>query len=218
MTIHKEGTTSILVALTLALILSVVTYFLSPCIYLSSLLYATYGILFLFILLFFRYPNRTIRKEDNLVIAPADGKVVVIEEIEEPEYFKDKRIQVSIFMSPLNVHSNHYPVSGEIIYNRYHAGKHMVASHPKSSTLNERHSVVIRHASGKEILVKQVAGTVARRIVCYAQNGNQAEQGENYGFIKFGSRVDVILPLDAQIEVDLGQTTKNRQSVIAKLN
>ncbi len=217
MTIHKEGYASIVVAFVLVSALSYATYIYCPIPYLSYALYGVYALFFLFIVHFFRYPSRTVNKNDDAVIAPADGKVVVVEEIEEQEYFKDRRMQISIFMSPLNVHANFYPISGDVVYNQYHPGKHMVASHPKSSTLNERHSVVIKHKSGQEILVKQVAGTVARRIVCYSKVGDKTTQGDNYGFIKFGSRVDIILPLDAKIDVSLNQKTTALKTVLAKL-
>lgn len=148
---------------------------------------------FFFSYFFFRIPNRKLTIEENGIIAPADGKVVVIEEVQADEYFTDRRIQVSIFMSPLNVHVNRNPVSGEIVYNQYHKGKYLVAWHPKSSTENERHSVVYKK-NGKEILVKQIAGALAKRICNYLQAGQEVKQTEEMGFIKFGSRVDLLLP------------------------
>src|SRR5262249_27538593 len=155
--------------------------------------------LLLFLVSFFRVPNRTPARGENLVICPADGKVVVIEEAFDEEYFKDRRLQVSIFMSPANVHRNVNPVSGEVVYNQYHKGKYLVAWHPKSSTENERHSVVIRNGHG-ELLVKQIAGALARRIVNYLSVGQKVEQSAEMGFIKFGSRVDVLLPPGAKVE------------------
>ena len=219
MTIHKEGRASIIITFLFIIILGYNTFLMFPEEYYqySFILYGIYILFFIFILHFFRYPNRTVNKNEEAVIAPADGKVVVVEEIVDEEYFKDKRIQVSIFMSPLNVHANWYPISGDVVYTQYHPGKHMVASHPKSSTLNERTSVVVRHENGKEVLFKQVAGTVARRVVCYSKTGDKAVQGDNYGFIKFGSRVDIILPLDAKINVKLGQKTTGLKTVIANL-
>jgi phosphatidylserine decarboxylase len=154
--------------------------------------------------------------QDTAVVAPADGKVVVIEEVIDPEYFKDKRLQVSIFMSPANVHVNRNPLSGEVVYNHYHKGKYLVAWHPKSSTDNERHSVVIRNGS-REILVKQIAGALAKRIVNYLQVGQQVSQSAEMGFIKFGSRVDLLLPVDAKINVTLNQYVQGGVTVVATL-
>lgn len=159
-------------------------------------------------------PKRENTIQDDAIIAPADGKVVTIEEVQADEYFTDRRIQVSIFMSPLNVHVNRNPVSGEIAYSQYHKGKYLVAWHPKSSTENERHSVVYRK-DGKEILVKQIAGAVAKRIVNYLQPGQQVKQAEEMGFIKFGSRVDLLLPLDAKIHVKIGDKPLGGVTVIA---
>ena len=160
-------------------------------------------------------PNRVLTTGENLVICPADGKVVVIEEITDVEYFKDKRLQVSIFMSPANVHQNRNPMSGEIVYNQYHKGKYLVAWDPKSSTENERHSVVIRNNHG-EILVKQIAGAVAKRIINYLTVGQQVKQCEEYGFIKFGSRVDVLLPVGTKVNVSLNQVVKGGVTVLAQ--
>jgi phosphatidylserine decarboxylase len=164
---------------------------------------------------FFRIPNRILTIDDNAIIAPADGKVVVIEETIDEEYFKEKRLQVSVFMSPLNVHVNRNPVSGEVVYSKYHKGKYLVAWHPKSSTENERHSVVIKN-NGREILVKQIAGAVAKRIVNYLQTGQQVEQATEMGFIKFGSRVDLLLPVGTKIEVQLNQPVKGGVTVIGR--
>ena len=163
---------------------------------------------------FFRIPNRNLTIEENSIIAPADGKVVVIEEVQADEYFTDRRIQVSIFMSPLNVHVNRNPVSGEVVYNQYHKGKYLVAWHPKSSTENERHSVVYKK-NGKEILVKQIAGALAKRICNYLQAGQEVKQTEEMGFIKFGSRVDLLLPLDAKIHVKIGDKPQGGVTKIA---
>jgi len=177
--------------------------------------FGTLGLL-LFLISFFRIPNRKLTLQDTAVVAPADGKVVVIEEVVDPEYFKDKRLQVSIFMSPANVHVNRNPLSGEVVYNHYHKGKYLVAWHPKSSTDNERHSVVIRNGS-REILVKQIAGALAKRIVNYLQVGQQVSQSAEMGFIKFGSRVDLLLPVDAKINVTLNQYVQGGVTVVATL-
>lgn len=175
------------------------------------------SLLYIFVLFFFRLPSRTLEPDPGLVYAPADGKVVVIEETEEKEYFRDTRLQVSIFMSPFNMHSNRYPVSGTVKYIHYHPGNYMVAWHPKSSELNERSSVVIETVCGKEILVRQIAGAVARRIVTYAKEDQQVRQGDELGFIKFGSRVDIFLPLGTEIEIPILQQVKANKSIIAKI-
>jgi len=174
-------------------------------------------VLFMLVVQFFRVPKRTVTLDDNAVVCPADGKVVVIEETEESEYLKDKRIQVSIFMSPLNVHINWFPIAGLVSYSKYHAGKYLVAWHPKSSTENERTTVAVKHKSGTEILFRQIAGAVARRIICYAKQGDEARQSSEFGFIKFGSRVDVFLPLDAEVKVKLDQKVSGSQTVLAVL-
>ncbi len=173
--------------------------------------------LYIFLLFFFRWPERVIEPDHGLVYAPADGKVVVIEETEENEYFKDTRLQVSIFMSPFNVHSNRYPVSGKVKYVRYHPGSNMVAWHPKSSELNERSSIVIETDEGKEILVRQIAGAVARRIVTYAREDQDVKQGDELGFIKFGSRVDIFLPVRTEIEIPILQQVRANKDIIAKI-
>ncbi|NLJ42944.1 MAG: phosphatidylserine decarboxylase family protein [Bacteroidales bacterium] len=172
---------------------------------------------YIFILFFFRFPVRELEPDPGLIYAPADGKVVVIEETFEKEYFKDNRLQVSIFMSPFNMHSNRYPVSGKVKYVNYHPGNYMVAWHPKSSELNERSTIVIETENGKEILVRQIAGAVARRIVTYAKKGQKVTQGDELGFIKFGSRVDVFLPPGTEIEVPILQQVKANKSILAKI-
>lgn len=216
MTIHKEGYTSIAITTILFGVINLVSfYFLSSSTPVISLLIfiAALGLL-IFMISFFRIPKRTLTIQDNAIIAPADGKVVVIEEVQADEYFTDRRIQVSIFMSPLNVHVNRNPVNGEVVYNQYHKGKYLVAWHPKSSTENERHCVAYRQ-NGKEILVKQIAGALAKRIVNYLQAGQQVKQTEEMGFIKFGSRVDLLLPLDAKINVKIGDMPQGGVTVIA---
>jgi phosphatidylserine decarboxylase len=174
-------------------------------------------LLYIFLLFFFRFPARRLEPDPGLVYAPADGKIVVIEETEETEYFKDTRLQISIFMSPFNMHSNRYPVSGHIKYVCYHPGNYIVAWHPKSSELNERSSIVIETDSGEEILVRQIAGAVARRIVTYARQDQEVTQGEELGFIKFGSRVDIFLPVGTEVEVPILQLVRANKSIIAKI-
>jgi phosphatidylserine decarboxylase len=218
MTIHKEGYKSILISAILFAVINLVSfYFISfHLAWLSWVIFfLTLGLL-LFIISFFRVPRRQLMLGSNLVVCPADGKVVVIEEVYDEEYFKDKRLQVSIFMSPANVHQNRTPVAGEVVYNQYHKGKYLVAWHPKSSTENERHSVVIRHAKG-EILVKQIAGALAKRIVNYLSVGQKVEQSAEMGFIKFGSRVDVLLPPDAKVSVKINEVVKGGVTVLATL-
>ena len=217
MTIHKEGYKTIAIAAILFGVINILSFYLLsynlPV--LSVIIFiVTFGLL-LFVISFFRIPNRTLISGDNTVVAPCDGVVVAIEEVDADEYFKDKRIQVSIFMSPLNVHVNRNAVSGEVMYSQYHKGKYLVAWHPKSSTENERHSVVYK-TGNREILVKQIAGAVAKRIVNYLKPGQMAVQGEEMGFIKFGSRVDLLLPLDSEITVKLKENTKAGISLIAK--
>jgi phosphatidylserine decarboxylase len=173
-------------------------------------------IFFILIVQFFRNPYRNTIINEHHVIAPADGKVVVIEEVEEPEYFKDKRRQVSIFMSPVNVHVNRNPIAGIVKYAKYHPGKYLVAWHPKSSTENERTTVVIANSKA-EVLFRQVAGALAKRIVYYVKEGEMVEQGSEMGFIKFGSRIDLYLPLSAKIEVQLQQKTRGGETVVATL-
>src|SRR5690606_29964036 len=169
------------------------------------------------ILQLFRSPVRKITVDEKTVLCPADGKVVVIEETEETEYFKERRIQVSIFMSPVNVHVNRNPISGIVSYFKYHPGKYLVAWHPKSSTDNERTTVVVKTSSGVEVLFRQIAGAMARRIVWYIKEGDAVTQGDEFGFIKFGSRVDLFLPLGTDINVQLGQKVVGGKTVIAKV-
>jgi phosphatidylserine decarboxylase len=172
---------------------------------------------YLFILFFFRIPIRHFEPNHGLIYAPADGKVVVIEETEEQEYFKDMRLQVSIFMSPFNVHSNRYPVAGKVKFVTHHHGRNLVAWHPKSSDLNERSTIVIETLNGKEILIRQIAGAVARRIVTYSKTGQDVKQGDELGFIKFGSRVDIFLPLGTEIEIPILQHVRANRSILARI-
>ena len=216
MTIHKEGYKTIAWSAIIFGVINIVSfYFLSfstPLI--STLIFiVTLGLL-IFLVSFFRIPDRHLTLREDAIVAPADGKVVVIEEVQADEYFNDRRIQVSIFMSPLNVHVNRNPVSGNVTYSQYHKGKYLVAWHPKSSTENERHTVVYQK-NGREILVKQIAGALAKRIVNYLQTGQQVEQSNEMGFIKFGSRVDLLLPLDAKVLVKIGDTPQGGVTVVA---
>ncbi|MFY0252975.1 phosphatidylserine decarboxylase family protein [Chitinophaga sp. 30R24] len=217
MKIHREGFATIsLVFLVLALINGAVFYWFGNSPTLCWTVSIISLVFFLFIVSFFRIPSRQHTTGNNLVISPCDGKVVVIEEVYEPEYFKDKRLQVSIFMSPANVHVNRNPISGIVKLSQYHPGKYLVAWHPKSSTENERHSVVI--GNGKtDILVRQIAGALARRIVNYLKPGMEVSQNEEMGFIKFGSRVDLYLPIGTEVAVKLEEVVKGGVSVIAKL-
>lgn len=212
---HKEGykIISITFAISIAIILGVESIFESDVI-IKIIQILTLAFVFL-ILQFFRNPKRNTIQNDHHIIAPVDGKVVVIEEVEEPEYFKDKRIQVSIFMSPINVHITRYALSGKIIYSKYHPGKYLVAWHPKSSTENERTTVVVENTTFGKVLYRQIAGALARRIVNYAIEGNNVIQGNDAGFIKFGSRVDVFLPIGTKINVKLGEKVTGGVKVIA---
>ena len=218
MTIHREGYRSIAIGTIIFVLINTVSVnFLSTLLpLLCWLIFFTTLFVLLFLVSFFRIPNRILTIVNGQVIAPADGKVVVIEEVVDEEYFKEKRLQVSVFMSPANVHVNRNPISGEVVYNQYHKGKYLVAWHPKSSTENERHSIVIKKGN-IEILVKQIAGALAKRIVNYTQVGQQVKQTEEMGFIKFGSRVDMLLPVGSKINVQLNQVVQGGVTVIATL-
>ncbi len=218
MTIHKEGYNTITLAGLAYVVFNLLSFsFLSyrqPV--LAWIIFILTTLLLLFLISFFRLPNRKLTVDENCVVAPADGKVVVIEEVSEEEYFKDRRLQVSIFMSPANVHVNRNPIGGEVVYNQYHKGKYLVAWDPKSSTENERQTVVIKN-SKVELLVKQIAGALAKRIVNYLKTGQKVDQSAELGFIKFGSRVDVMLPAGTKVEVQFGQAVKGGVTVLAKL-
>tara|TARA_B100001758_G_C18215787_1_gene507591 strand:- start:114 stop:776 length:663 start_codon:yes stop_codon:yes gene_type:complete len=219
MTIHKEGIKIILGAFIIAsVVMALNTFFLFNCI--PILFYSITAITTVFLILivqFFRIPKRNKTYTENEIVCPADGKVVVIEETEETEYFKDRRIQVSIFMSPLNVHANYYPISGKIAYQKYHPGQFLVAWHPKSSTENERTTMVVRDEKGREVLIRQIAGAVARRICYYGEQGTSVEKGEELGFIKFGSRVDLFLPLGSKIDVQIGDAVSSKLTILGSL-
>jgi phosphatidylserine decarboxylase len=218
MTLHKEGTVTIVLgAIFIALINFLGRHFFPEAGVLHTLLIVFSLVLAYIILQFFRKPSREAVIDSNLVIAPADGKVVVIEEVVETEYFDGPRRQVSIFMSPFNVHINFNPIAGVVQYFKYHPGKYLVAWHPKSSTENERTTVVVKHNNGKEVLFRQIAGALARRICWYVKAGDVVQQGTEFGFIKFGSRIDIYLPLDAKILVNLDQKTTGSITPIAEL-
>lgn len=214
---HKEGQTIILITFLISVGIIITSQFYVTVPWLKIVLQITTLTFLILILQFFRNPKRVVTPNFDEILAPVDGKVVVIEEVEETEYFNKKRKQVSIFMSPLNVHVTRYASSGTITYSKYHPGKYLVAWHPKSSTENERTTVVIHTPKFGEILYRQIAGALARRIVNYAEEGEQVIQGQDAGFIKFGSRVDLFLPLDAKITVELNQKVTGAKTCIATL-
>lgn len=219
MTIHREGHTVLFVLLIVlfGLNFAVFYYFPASALAQNSMILASV-IFYLLILQFFRNPVFAITQNTKHVLAPADGKVVVIEEVEETEYLKGKRKQISIFMSPVNVHVNRMPVTGKISFFKYHPGKYLVAWHPKSSTENERTTIAVKMNDGVEILFRQIAGALARRIKWYVKEGVALNQGQEFGFIKFGSRVDIFLPLDAKVSVKIGDITKGGRTIIAELS
>ena len=219
MTLHKEGykiisITSIIVGGIVALIL---TFFHELPQWASLGLVILFGIFWILIVQFFRVPNRQIAGNSTDVVCPADGKVVVIERVFEPEYLNAECIQLSIFMSPLNVHANYTPIGGKVLYTKYHSGQYLVAWHPKSSAENERTTMVIETENHHHVLVRQIAGALARRICFYATPEHMYNKGDEFGFIKFGSRVDIFLPLTCKINVQIGQVVKNRQDILASL-
>lgn len=215
MRLHREGTSILIGCLVLfGMITAALGYFIPAY---GILLSLPFWILFGFIVWFFRNPIRETDSSDNCIIAPVDGKVVVLEEVYEPEILKEKCIQLSIFMTPLNVHVTRYPVNGKVTFSKYHPGKFLVAFHPKSSELNERTTVVVETKNNTKVVFRQIAGAVARRIVNYAKNDDNAVAGEEYGFIKFGSRVDIYLPLGTKIDVKIGDITKGGIQKIGEL-
>lgn len=220
MTLHREGYLIILIGSLIIGGLAVGNYFLYQAtgwLWLFILLNVGFAVLFYLIVQFFRIPKRNFTFESSDILCPADGKIVVIEEVEETEYFKDKRIQVSIFMSPLNVHANYNPISGIIKYVKYHPGLFLVAWHPKSSTDNERSTFVTEHENGQEVLFRQIAGAMARRICYYVKEGQKVSTGEEFGFIKFGSRIDLFLPIGTTIDVKIGDVVKAKLTKIGNL-
>lgn len=212
---HKEGNTIILIAFAICTISILLVNNLVDIEWLRIGLLLGILVLLVLVLQFFRNPKRNFVANENQVLSPVDGKVVVIEEVFEPEFFNEKRLQVSVFMSPLNVHVTRYPVGGDVVYSKYHPGKYLVAWHPKASTDNERTTVVVDSTKFGKVLHRQIAGALAKRIVNYAQEGQQVTQSSDSGFIKFGSRVDIFLPLDANIAVSLNEKVKGGISVIA---
>ncbi|MFD1771719.1 phosphatidylserine decarboxylase family protein [Sphingobacterium suaedae] len=216
MKFHKEGYTSLALVVLFAFVINALADYYDAPAYLKWVFYALSAFLVITILQFFRSPTKHISIDERVVLCPADGKVVVIEETEETEYFNDKRIQVSIFMSPINVHVNRNPISGIVSYFKYHPGKFLVAWHPKSSTDNERTTVVVKNQSGVEVLFRQIAGAMARRIVWYVKENDNVKQGDEFGFIKFGSRVDLFLPIGTDVNVHIGDKVTGGKTVIAR--
>ena len=213
---HKEGQTIIFVSLIIVGSLFLVMDFIGIP-WLVKTLQIGLLIVFILILQFFRNPKRNTQINDANVVSPVDGKVVVIEEVQESEYFKDKRLQVSVFMSPINVHVTRYPIGGKVLFSKYHPGKYLVAWHPKSSEKNERTTVVVENSKFGKVLYRQIAGFLARRIVNYAKKDQNVVQGNDAGFIKFGSRVDLFLPLGTKLDIKLNQKVRGGETVIAKL-
>jgi phosphatidylserine decarboxylase len=212
---HKEGYKIIFTAFAICVVLSLFFNSIVENVLVKRIIILTLMIVLVLVLQFFRNPKRTVTPNVSHVLSPVDGKVVVIEEVHEKEYFNDRRIQVSVFMSPLNVHVTRYPVGGSIVYNKYHPGKYLVAWHPKSSDENERTTVVVKNSYFGDILYRQIAGAMAKRIVNYANVGNEVEQAADSGFIKFGSRVDVFLPLGTNINVKINQKVTGGITIIA---
>jgi phosphatidylserine decarboxylase len=214
---HKEGFRIILITVILLIAVNVISYLSINTYWIKFAILVVSILVLILILQFFRNPKRLTTSNDAHVVSPVDGKVVVIEEVFEKEYFKDKRLQVSIFMSPINVHVTRYPIGGLVKYSKYHPGKFLVAWHPKSSEENERTTVVVENTAAGEVLYRQIAGALAKRIVNYAEEGQEVPQGSDSGFIKFGSRVDVFLPLNTRINVELQEKVRGGVSVIANI-
>ncbi len=211
---HKEGFKIITVTFLLTSVISIFSEYYIESYILKKTIQITSLFILILILQFFRNPKRKTKLDKNHIIAPADGKIVIIKEVLEGEYFKERKLQVSIFMSPLNVHVTRYPISGKVVFSKYHPGKYLVAWHPKSSILNERTSIVVKNDSVGEILYRQIAGALARRIVNYAKKDLNVVQGEDAGFIKFGSRIDLFLPVKSNVNVSIGQKVKGGITVI----
>ncbi len=211
---HKEGFKIIIVTFLLTSVISIFSEYYIESYILRKPIQITSLFILILILQFFRNPKRKTKLDKNHIIAPVDGKIVIIKEVLEEEYFKERKLQVSIFMSPLNVHVTRYPISGKVVFSKYHPGKYLVAWHPKSSILNERTSIVVKNDSVGEILYRQIAGALARRIVNYAKKDLNVVQGEDAGFIKFGSRIDLFLPVKSNVNVSIGQKVKGGITVI----
>jgi phosphatidylserine decarboxylase len=215
MQLHKEGYKIIIITFLVLLVLSTGTLYLVPWKLLQIVLMASFVIEFIWTISFFRVPNREIEYNEMDILASADGKVVAIEEVTENEYFKDRRIMISVFMSPFNIHVNWYPISGMVKYTRYHKGKYLAAYNPKSSTDNERNTIVLQDTHNNSVLIRQIAGMMARRIISYARPEDLVKQGNEFGIIRFGSRVDFYIPLDAKVKVQIGDKVKAQKSTIA---
>jgi len=213
---HKEGYTIISISLIIAIVINLISSYFLGNLMISKIIGIITLIMMILILQFFRNPKRVTEINNSLIISPVDGKVVAVEKVYEKEYFKDERIQISVFMSPLNVHVTRYANSGVVKFSKYHPGKYLVAWHPKSSEKNERTTVVVENTSFGEVLYRQIAGAVARRIINYAKVGDNVIQGTDAGFIKFGSRVDLFLPLNSKIKVKLNQIVKGGEDTIAE--
>ena len=215
MRFHKEGYPIIATTFVVLALLSVGIWYMSVFPFVKYFLLTGFLILLSWTIYFFRYPRRKVNKGENHILSTADGKIVVIEEVVEEEFFNEKRLMISVFMSPMNVHINWYPFDGEVKYAKYHPGRYFIAYNPKSSEHNERTSVVVENDNGKDVLIRQVAGVMARRVVCYSKKGDKVEQGAEMGMIKFGSRIDFFLPLDVKVNVTMGQKVTAQQTVIA---
>ena len=214
---HKEGYKIILITLVLAIAMSLAADYFIVNNYLRSTIMLLAIVMLVLVLQFFRNPKRNINTSEDYVVSPVDGKVVVIEEVFEKEFFNEKRLQVSVFMSPINVHVTRYPVAGQVVFSKYHPGKFLVAWHPKSSEENERTTVVVNSKNFGDVLHRQIAGALARRIVNYAEKGQQVTQGSDSGFIKFGSRVDVFLPIGTKLDVKLNDVVKGGSSILTSI-
>ncbi|MFZ4463334.1 MAG: phosphatidylserine decarboxylase family protein [Bacteroidales bacterium] len=217
MYIHREGIKIVSVSAVIYVAVAALLTWLMPeeIIFLDTL-YIAFGLILLWQISFFRVPVRKVNQQADAVVSAADGTVVVIEEVTETEYFNDRRIQISVFMSPFNVHINWFPIEGEVSYVKYHPGKFLFANNPKSSTDNERNTVVVRDKKGREVLFRQIAGMMARRIVCYTSKGKPAPQGGEFGLIRFGSRVDFFVPVDAEVMVKIGDKVQGQKTVLAR--
>lgn len=215
MSLHKEGYNIILITFIILALLSVATWFFIPWKILKILFIAGFFLELIWTISFFRVPRRVINFNDNHILSSADGTIVALEEVVETEYFNDKRIMISVFMSPFNIHVNWYPFKGKVIYTKYHKGKYLAAYNPKSSTDNERNSIVLEKEPGTAVLIRQIAGVMARRIISYSKQDDTVNQGEEFGIIRFGSRVDFFLPVDARINVKMGQKVSAQKTVIA---